>query len=355
MSEHSDAEKTEKATPEKRKKAREQGDFAKSRDAGGVMAALATLLTLSAMGPAAVSVLMNFTAYCFGEHVDLLDTGAGSLLQRAGGVLAGLILPGAFAAAVGAAAIGFVQAGFHPQAELVSFNFGRLDPISKLKQMFKPTQALSELVQGLLRVGVVAYAVYGTVRDTLPRIVAISRGALTDAAHELVSAIGTLALHASLALALLAGLEYGWNKFQLEKRLMMSRQEIKDEMKQAEGDPRIKARQRARARERLKRGLAKQVKSSDVVLANPTHISVALRYRAKDGAPVVTAKGYDEIAMHMRKIAKDAGIPVVENRMLARAIAARVKVGRAIPADLYAAVAEVLAFVYRLRRRVVFG
>src|SRR4051812_42233872 len=136
---------------------------------------------------------------------------------------------------------------------------------------------------------------------------------------------------------------------------MMSRQEIKDEMKQAEGDPRIKARQRARARERLKRGLAKQVKSSDVVLANPTHISVALRYRAKDGAPVVTAKGYDEIAMHMRKIAKDAGIPVVENRMLARAIAARVKVGRAIPVDLYAAVAEVLAFVYRLRRRVVFG
>jgi flagellar biosynthetic protein FlhB len=135
----------------------------------------------------------------------------------------------------------------------------------------------------------------------------------------------------------------------------MSRQEIKDEMKQQEGDPRHKQKMRARARERLRRGLAKMVKTADVIVANPTHISVGLRYRPKDGAPVVVAKGYDEVALFIRQLAKDAGVPVVENKPLARAIAKRVKVGRQIPVDLYSAVAEVLAFVYRLKNRVVWG
>jgi flagellar biosynthetic protein FlhB len=105
----------------------------------------------------------------------------------------------------------------------------------------------------------------------------------------------------------------------------------------------------------LRRGLAKMVKGADVIVANPTHISVALRYRPQDGAPVVVAKGYDEVALFMRQLAKDAGVPVVENKPLARAIAKRVKVGRQIPGDLFAAVAEVLAFVYRLKNRVVWG
>jgi flagellar biosynthetic protein FlhB len=131
----------------------------------------------------------------------------------------------------------------------------------------------------------------------------------------------------------------------------MSRQELKDEMKQQEGDQRIKQRQRARAREAARRGIRRAVESADFVIANPTHISVAIRYRVNEGAPVVTAKGYDEVALYIRKLAKDHDIPVIENRPLARALAKRVKPGRPVPVDLYAAVAEILAFVYRLKKR----
>jgi flagellar biosynthesis protein FlhB len=133
----------------------------------------------------------------------------------------------------------------------------------------------------------------------------------------------------------------------------MSRQELKDEMKQSEGDPAMKGRQRARAREMIRKGLLKQIKRSDVVIANPTHVSVALRYRAEEGAPIVTAKGVDEVALYIRELAKKHGVPIVENIPLARALNAKVKVGKTIPMELYKAAAEVLAFVYRLKARTI--
>lgn len=131
----------------------------------------------------------------------------------------------------------------------------------------------------------------------------------------------------------------------------MSLQEVKDEHKQQEGDPKVKMRQRQRAREMMRRGLAQEVKKCAVVVANPTHIAVGIRYSPELGVPVVVAKGYDDIALFIRKLAGQYEVPVIENRPLARALAAQVRVGRPIPADLYTAVAEVLAIVYRLRRR----
>jgi flagellar biosynthetic protein FlhB len=189
----------------------------------------------------------------------------------------------------------------------------------------------------------------------MPLLVRLSGVSLVSAAAKACETASSVALRACIALAVLAAADYAFSHFRLEKQLMMSRQEIKDEMKQQEGDGRVKHRARARARERMKRGLVKMVKSADVVVANPTHISVALRYRAQDGAPVLVAKGYDEVALYIRQLARENGVPVLENRPLARAIAARVKVGRQIPVDLYAAVAEVLAFVYRLKNKVVWG
>jgi flagellar biosynthetic protein FlhB len=131
----------------------------------------------------------------------------------------------------------------------------------------------------------------------------------------------------------------------------MSRQELKEEVRQQEGDPKVRLRVRARARELAKRGIAKEVRRADVIIVNPTHIAVALRYRPAEGAPILTAKGYDEVALFMRKLAKEHGIVVVENKPLARALAETTKIGRMIPVDLYRAVAQVLAFVYRLRDR----
>jgi flagellar biosynthesis protein FlhB len=122
-------------------------------------------------------------------------------------------------------------------------------------------------------------------------------------------------------------------------------------MKNQEGSPQVKARQRARARELLRRGIRKGVKEATVIITNPTHIAIALRYRPAEGAPVVTAKGFDEVAQHIKELARDYDVPIVENKPLARALAAKVKVGKVIPVDLFVAVAEVLAFVYRSRKR----
>jgi flagellar biosynthetic protein FlhB len=346
-----DADKTEPASPDKRQKARDQGDFPRAKDAGGVAAGLGALIALATMGPAAIKGLLAFAAQCFSEPFDIVHGDPGALMARLAAVLSAVALPAGIAAALSAMAIGFAQSGFHPQFELVMPNFGRLDPFGRLKGLFMPREALASLAQSLLRVGLVGYVVYIALRDTLPSIVRLARSDLHGAAGAIASALGKLSMNATIALALLAVGEYAWSKFSWEKSHRMSKQEIKDEYRRAEGDPRIKAQIRARARQRLKKGMVKQVRGSDVILANPTHVSVALRYRAKEGAPVVTAKGYDEIALSIREIALEAKIPIIENRVLARALAARVRVGKTIPVDLYAAVAEVLAFVYRMRGR----
>jgi|SRR5215471_9506504 len=346
-----DQDKTEPASPDRRRKAREQGDFPRAKDAGGVAAGLGALIALATMGTPAIKALLAFTAQCFSEPFDLVRGDPAVLAAHVAGILSKVALPASISAALAAMAIGFAQAGFHPQFDLVMPNPGRLDPWSRIKGLFMPREALASLAQSLLRVGLVGYIVYIALRDTLPTIVRLGRSDLHGAAGAIAGALGKLSMNATFALALLAAADFAWSKFSWEKAHRMSKQELKDEYRQAEGDPKVKAQIRARARQRLKKGMAKQVRASDVILANPTHVSVALRYRPQEGAPVVTAKGYDEVALSIREIAREAKIPIIENRVLARALAARVRVGKTIPVDLYAAVAEVLAFVYRLRGR----
>ncbi len=350
-----DQSKTEKPTPEKRRRAREQGQFARARDAGGLAATLAVILLLVTMGPMAALYVKDYATRCFGEPFDLVHGDVQAVAMRLGSIFLVVLVPVTIAATLGGLTIGFAEAGFHPRLDLVMPKADRLDPMSRLKMLVSPKHATVETLLALGRIGVVTWMTYGVVRDAFPLLVRMSSVSLVSAASAVGQTAENVAIRATVALTVLAGADYLWNRVKLEKDLMMSRQEIKDEMKQQEGDPRHKQKMRARARERLRRGLAKMVKSADVIVANPTHISVALRYRPQDGAPVVVAKGFDEVALFMRQLAKDAGVPVVENKPLARAIAKRVKVGRQIPADLFAAVAEVLAFVYRLKNRVVWG
>ena len=350
-----DQSKTEKPTPERRRRAREQGQFARARDAGGLAATLAVVLLLGTVGPMAALRVKDFAMRCFREPFDLVHGDVTAVAQRLGEIFALVLLPVTAAATIGGLAIGFAEAGFHPRLDLAFPKMERLDPLGRLKMLVNPKHATVETLLALGRIGVVAWVTYGVLRDAFPLLVRLAGVSLVSAAAAVGDTAASVAIRATVALAVLAGADYLWNRLRLEKDMMMSRQEIKDELKQQEGDPRHKQKMRARARERLRRGLAKMVKSADVIVANPTHISVALRYRAQDGAPVVVAKGYDEVALFIRQLAKDAGVPVIENKPLARAIAARVKVGRQIPVDLYSAVAEVLAFVYRLKNRVVWG
>jgi len=203
----------------------------------------------------------------------------------------------------------------------------------------------------LLRVVVVGVVAESVMEKEFPKLVRLSRAPLSAAVWETTQVVMSVAIWSTVALGLIAALDYGWSWWRHEQSIKMSLQELKDEHKQQEGSPQIRQRQRARAREMLKRGLRKGVKEATVIVANPTHVAVALRYKQHEGAPTVTTKGYDEIALQIKKLAKEEGIPIIENRPLARALAERVKVGRVIPADLYVAVAELLAMVYRLKNR----
>lgn len=347
----SDSDKTEDPTPERRRKAREDGQFPRARDAGNTLGSLAVVLVLMAFGDDVLLVFHTFARRCFGEPIGLIRGD----LAHLGGTLAHLLVlmiaPVAVAAALGALAIGLFEAGFHPNLDLASPKFSRLDPLGRIKQMLMPQEALVNVVMQLARVAAIGAVAYASIKEELPVLLGASRAELRGGALGLLTAVLNLTLWSSLALAVLAAIDYLNSRRKHEKQLRMTRQEVIEEHKQQEGDPRIRQRQRARAREMARRGLAKAMRQADFVIVNPTHVSVALRYRVDEGAPVVAAKGYDEVALYIRKLAQQLDVPIVENPPLARALAKRVKVGRTIPVDLYAAVAQVLAFVYRLKNK----
>jgi flagellar biosynthetic protein FlhB len=351
VSDHDQSDKTEEATPEKRKKARDEGQFARAKDTSTMAASLVVLAALIGFGGTLYDQLEELARYCFSQAHVFVGGDVRVALTRAVTTLAlitGPILVLAVIAAVGA---GFAESGFNPKLELAAPKWERLNPISKLGQMFSPKSAASNTALSLLRVAVVGYIAYVAIKDSFPLLVSISRTPLVGGAHLMVEVITRVALWSTLGLAVMTAADYGLAWFRTERDLKMSRQDLKEEMHQAEGDPKIKARQRQRARELSRRNIAKEVSTASVIITNPTHIAIAIRYNADEGAPVVAAKGYDEVAMYIRKLATEAGIPIMENKPLARALAEKVKVGRVIPADLYAAVAEVLAWVYRLKSR----
>jgi flagellar biosynthetic protein FlhB len=343
-------DKTQEATPERRRQAREEGQFPRAKDTGAVAASVALLLGLSALGDTLVAELRNFALHCFRDTSSVANAGFDVIGHQAAITLVGIIGPVATIAAIAAVAAGLWEAGFNPQMELALPKWERLDPISRLGQLFSPKAAAASTTLALARVGAVGFVGYRIVQSELPKLERLSTARLSDAALATAEALSRLCLWCTLVLAVLTALDYGYNWVRHEKSIMMSLDEVKREHQQQEGDPRLKARQRARARERIRRGLKKQVTEADVVIANPTHISIALRYRPAQGAPQVLARGFDEVALYMRQIADENGVPIVENKPLARALS-QVKVGKVIPLELYAAVAEVLAFVYRLKNR----
>ncbi len=351
MSDEDDSEKTEEPSADKRKKARDEGQFARAKDAGAVAATVAVLLVMNGTWGDLASALREFCLMCFYDPQLLVRGDITVILEQSLKVLLLACMPiGLFACAAGVAA-GFAQAGFHPSFETLEPKFERLEPMGKLQKLFSPKEGLVNVVLSMLRVGLVGMVAYWVLEQEFPRLAVASRGTLTMAAVQIAAVTFKVAAWCTFALGMLAIVDYAQSWWKHEKSIKMSRQELKDENKQQEGSPQIKNRQRQRARELLKRGIRKAIKEATVVVTNPTHVAVALRYHPSEGAPIVVAKGYDEVAQHIKRLAKEAGVPLVENIPLARGLAEKCRVGRTIPGDFFAAVAEVLAFVYRLRNR----
>jgi flagellar biosynthetic protein FlhB len=344
-----DSERTEEPTPERRKKARDDGQFARAKDTGAVAATVAVLLVLNGTWADLGGTVREFCLQCFHEPLMLVRGDMTTVIEQSVKVLAIACMPVALFACAAGMAAGFAEAGFHPNFETLEPKFERLEPLGKLQKLFSPKEGLVNVLLSLLRVGIVGGVAYSVLEKEFPRLAVASRGTLTMAAMQIGEVTFKVAAWCTFALGILAVVDFAQSWWKHENSIKMSRQELKEEMKGQEGSPQIRQRQRQRAREMLKRGIRKAIKEATVVVTNPTHVAVALRYHPSEGAPIVVAKGYDEVAQHIKKLAKELGVPMVENVPLARGLAEQVRVGRHIPGDFYAAVAEVLAFVFRIR------
>lgn len=344
-------EKSFDATPQRVEQFHKQGKFARAKDAAAVVATAAVLATLTGSRVAIGHALRYLFVRCHGDLGALARSDGGGVIQAAIGVFSVLAFPAVIASALAGAATSMVQTGGRINTENLGLDLTRLNPLPKLQQLFSPMSGGKEALLALMRVGIVGYVAYAALEREVPTLMVFARTDLDGALGALVDASIHVVVNALAALAAVAAVDYAQSRFSLTKEMKMTRQEIMDEHKQADGDPKMKARMRARARNNAKRRAIENVKSATVVVANPTHISVALRYSKTDPAPIVVAKGHDDFAMQIRAEARKHGIPILENRPLARALDSEVPVGRPVPAAHFAAVARILAFVYKIRGR----
>ena len=341
-------QKTEQATPRKREKLREEGQTIRSQDVGSAAVVAVSCLAISASFESAGKALCAFASRCFrlvDAHQPL------NVMHAELDALRPVIVP------LAAAAVAGVVAGV-AQARMFSLSLllpkpERMNPVTNLAQLIPSKQSLMELLKQVLKLLAVGFIAYQVIRDALPVFATMSGMPPLAAADAVASVAGKLALRVCAAFAIVAGADYWLARRKYLEDAMMSREEVRDEHKEQEGRPEIKQRMRRRMNEMKKNRAVADVAKATVLVVNPTHYAVALRYEAeKDFAPVVLAKGVDELALSMRKSARKAGVPIVEQRPLARALYSDSKVGRTIPVELYRAVAEVIAYVMQLRARV---
>jgi flagellar biosynthetic protein FlhB len=346
-----DVERTEQPTPKRRGEARRQGQIALSQEAFIAANLLAVTVALGMIGRQALLVGLGATRALWTPRADLDIEAAMQLLAIAARATMIIVAPVLAAAALAAIAIGELQTRGNLATQRLSPSWARLSPAANFNRLFK-RQAAIELPKSLLKIALVGSVIWMSVRSSVDDYLGLLYLPLFEIARF---QIGTI-LHAFLVgcsvLVVIAAIDYAYQYWQTERALRMTKTEIKEERKQSEGDPLIRSRMRSLQFERARNRMMRAVPSADVVVTNPEHISMALKYeRNSMAAPRVVARGAGWIALRIREIARESGVPIVENRPLARALYRSVRVGDFVPERLYKAVAEVLAYVYRLHPR----
>lgn len=346
-----EGDRTYEPTDAKKEQFRKQGRFARTKDAGGVVATAAVIAILAGSQSRIAEASHTLFRSTLGDLDAIERLGAAPVFTTAALTLASLAGVSVVAAVGASVVVGLAQARLQTYTELLTPDLNRLNPISALGRFFSPKRALSESAIAVLRVALVGAVAWHALSKEIPLFVALAQTPLRGAIPAMLGALGRTAGAAVGALVVVAAADYAQSWWSLSKEMMMTRKEREEESKSAEGDPKAKAKMKARAKANARKRAMNAVKNADVVVTNPTHVAVALRYGPKDPAPVVLAKGHDEVALQIRAEARKHGIPILENRRLARALDAEVQVGKVVPAAHFAAVARVLAFVYKLRGR----
>jgi flagellar biosynthetic protein FlhB len=341
-----DSSKTEKATPQKRKKAREQGQVARTRELSNALAWSGALALVAWQVPDVARQWRGLLQSSLDLSIqESLTPGGPILFWAACGVLR-WIVPVVSTAWVLSVAGGLAQGGLVIAPEALALKPERMNPAAKLKQMFS-LAGLSGILKSLLPFGVIVWIGISTFTKHWETVVHASELGVRAYTGFLASTMGELVWKAGLVLVAWSGIDYLLVRQKLEGDLKMSRQDLKDEVKQTEGNPAIKGRIRRLQRSLRRRQMLRDTEKASVVITNPTHFAVALRYEVTMNAPIVIAKGRDLLAQEIKEVARWHEIPVLENPPLAQALYRTVEVGQPIPGELYAAVAEILAFVFR--------
>ncbi|MBI5233275.1 MAG: flagellar biosynthesis protein FlhB [Deltaproteobacteria bacterium] len=345
-------ERTEKATPRKRHEAREKGQVAKSKEISSAVVLFAGLGVFYFFGDSIVintrTVVSDYIAQSGG--FELSEANSQVFFKKVIGDMLLIMAPFVILPLAGLAA-NIAQVGFLFTAEPLKPKFSRLNPIEGTKKLFA-VSALVELVKSLLKLSVVGYMAYAALSGEIANMVGMIGVDTAGLLMYLGQASFKVLVMTSWVLIVIAALDYGYQFWEHERNLRMTKHEIKEEHKDIEGQPMVKARIRSLQRKLARQRMMQEVPKATVIITNPTHVAVALKYeQGQMKAPLVVAKGAGLVAQRIKEIAKESGVPAIENKILARILWKTCEIGLEIPSSLYTAVAEVLAYVYKLKAR----
>ncbi|SNZ09672.1 flagellar biosynthetic protein FlhB [Terribacillus aidingensis] len=346
-------EKTEKATSKKRQDTRKKGQVAKSQDINTAFLLLLSLGLLALMGGYFKDQFLYLFTHVFDEYLtkDITANTVQTLLIEMSISLAKIVGPVMAIAIIAGVVSNFAQFGFLFSPEAIKFDLKKMDPIQGAKRIFS-ARALVELVKSLLKISLVGAVTFIILWQNMDTVMTM----FTKTAENALQFFGRITLYmgfaATVVLLFIAVIDYVYQRFDFEKNIKMSKQDIKDEHKNMEGNPLIRSKIKEKQRQMSMMRMMSEVPKADVVITNPTHFAIAIQYdESKSDTPIVVAKGMDHVAFRIREIAKANNVTMVENKPLARGLYSKVELNQPIKEEFFQAVAEVLAFVYRTERK----
>lgn len=345
--------RTEQPTPRRREQAREKGSVARSQDLNSAVLLFGSAIVFSVFGAGMVSGLGDILKklLVYSGNTNLRNESFASLIEEQLYATGAVVMPFLVSILVVGLLVNISQVGFKVTWKAAAPKWERLNPISGFQRFFS-VRALVELGKSILKLLFVGLALYFTLRSTSLETSWLFYMDTSQIVGEIGRMLNDLFYAAALALLAIGLADFAYQRWDHEQSLKMTKEEVKEEAKQQEGDPKVKSKIREiMIRSSLKR-MMKSVPEADVVITNPVHLAVAIKYdRAKNLAPIVVAKGARKVAERIKEIAAENGVPIIENKPLARALFKSVDIGLEIPVELYKAVAEVLAYVYRIKNK----
>jgi flagellar biosynthetic protein FlhB len=351
--EQEDGEKTEDPSDHRIEEFRKKGDVASSRELTSVLVLAACLMTLSL---SLVFIFEQMTSYI--EWLYTLDLNAAfepkalhTITTRTFMVAAKCSAPVLFVAMCIGVLAQVAQIGFLYSPDILELNFERVNPLSGIKKLFSK-QAMFETVKGIIKFAVIISVVYVYMKEDIVKYNTFMHMEVSQSFFQAKDLLMKISFAILLSWGVIAMLDFAWQKYTYKQKLMQTKQQTKQESKEQDGNPEVKQRIRQIQREMASKRMIQDVKTADVIITNPTHISIVLKYDSETMvSPLIVGKGQDHLAMKIREIAKQHNIPIVENVLLARTLYKTVKVGHPVPRNMYKAIAEVLAFVYKLKKK----